>query len=102
MNPDAIAEADTQVEVEKPSLWDVLLHNDDWTPMDFVVDILESIFQKKEWEARAIMLEVHNKGQAVAGTYGYEIAYTKALETMNSANRAGHPLKASLREAPGT
>ncbi len=88
----------TRTRVERPPLYRVLLHNDDYTPMDFVVDILREIFHKDEAEAVRIMLHVHKRGIGVAGVYSYEIAETKVAEVRHRAHTEGHPLKCSLEE----
>lgn len=90
----------TGVRPKKPSMWHVVLLNDDFTPMEFVVVILQKIFRKGFDEATAIMLEAHKKGRGIAGTYNFEIAETKALETIQSASLNGYPLKAVVQEAP--
>lgn len=76
----------------------VLLINDDYTPMDFVVDVLVEIFGKSEAEAKVLTLKVHVEGSAVAGMYPFEIAETKVEEVHDLARAAGHPLKAVLDE----
>lgn len=82
--------------VEKPPLYKVILHNDDFTAMDFVVLILMKFFYKNETEATHIMLNVHKKGHGVAGTYTFEIAETKANQVHAFAKSKEHPLKCSL------
>ncbi len=79
-------------EVQRPRLWRVLLLNDDYTPMDFVVDILRQHFRKSEQEAELIMLAVHHKGQGVAGVYTRDIAESKAAQVTAQARAAGYPL----------
>ncbi len=76
----------------------MLLHNDDYTSMDFVVDILESVFGKSPAEAYRIMMLVHRTGVGVAGIYTHEVAETKVAEVRELAREAGYPLKASLEE----
>jgi ATP-dependent Clp protease adaptor protein ClpS len=76
----------------------VLLINDDYTPMDFVIDVLVDIFGKSESEARVVTLKVHVEGSAVAGIYPFEIAETKVEEVHDRARAEGHPLKATLDE----
>lgn len=78
---------------EQPRLWRVLLLNDDYTPMDFVVMVLERYFRKSETDAQLIMLAVHRKGQGVAGVYTREIAETKVLQVTQHARAEGFPLK---------
>ena len=80
-------------------LWRVVLHNDDYTPMDFVVDVLERIFDKSPAESYRIMMKVHVEGRGVAGIYTHEVAETKARTTVDDARQAGYPLLASVEEA---
>ena len=81
---------------KKPPMYKVLLHNDDYTTKEFVVMILETIFQKSESEALRIMMHVHNNGVGVAGVYTHEVAETKAVKTMNLAQAHEYPLQCSL------
>ncbi len=83
---------ETERKVEKPPLYKVLLHNDDYTTMDFVVYILRAIFRHSEAEAFRIMLSVHQRGVGVAGVYTYEVAETKAAKTMRLARENEFPL----------
>ncbi len=78
--------------VKKPSLYKVLLHNDDYTTMEFVIYVLQSIFGKSTEDATAIMLKVHKEGQGVCGVYTYEIAETKAQKVSDLAKEEDHPL----------
>lgn len=80
-------------------MWKVVLHNDDYTPMDFVVDVLERIFDRTPAEAYRIMMKVHVEGRGVAGIYTHQVAETKARATVDDAREAGHPLLASVEEA---
>ena len=82
-----------RTETKRPRLWRVLLLNDDYTPMEFVVMVLERYFRKSAAEAELIMLAVHHKGQGVAGVYTRDIAETKAVQVMDHARREGHPLR---------
>ena len=83
----------------EPTLYMVVLLNDDYTPMAFVVDVLESLFQKSPAEAYRIMMQVHLNGRGVAGVYAWEIAETKADTVASLASEAGYPLKATIEEA---
>ena len=87
------------VKRQEPTLYMVVLLNDDYTPMPFVVDVLESLFQKPPAEAYRIMLQVHLNGRGVAGVYAWEIAETKADTVASLASEAGYPLKATIEEA---
>jgi len=78
---------------ERPRLYRVLLLNDDYTPMDFVVYVLERYFRKSEHEAQMIMLAVHHKGQGVAGVYTRDVAETRVAQVMAHARQEGHPLR---------
>jgi ATP-dependent Clp protease adaptor protein ClpS len=82
--------------LKRPSLYKVLLHNDDYTPMEFVVDILESVFGKSSQEAESIMLNVHTKGFGICGVYPFEIAETKVAQVLEAAKQNKHPLKCTL------
>ncbi|KEF35557.1 Clp protease ClpS [Deinococcus sp. RL] len=79
--------------VQRPRLYRVLLLNDDYTPMDFVVMVLERHFRKSEQEAQLIMLAVHHKGQGVAGVYTRDVAETKVAQVTAEARRHGYPLR---------
>jgi len=88
----------TQKKVTEPTLYRVLLHNDDYTSMEFVVDILVMIFRKTEGEATQIMLNVHKDGIGICGIYPYEVAETK-VETVHSlAAENGYPLKCTMEK----
>ncbi len=82
--------------VEKPTLYRVVLHNDDYTTMDFVVLVLKKFFYKNETEANHIMLSVHKKGRGIAGIYTFEVAETKLSQVHSFAKTQQHPLKCSL------
>ena len=88
----------TKPRTRKPSLYKVLMLNDDYTPMEFVVDVLEHIFQKNRDEATKIMLHVHQKGVGVCGVYTYEIAETKVTQTVDYARKNQHPLQCTLEK----
>ena len=79
--------------LKPPPMYKVLMLNDDFTPMDFVVEILESIFFKSQAEAEAIMLKVHHEEKAVVGTYSYDIAKSKVEKAMEKARTQKFPLK---------
>ena len=83
---------------KRPELYRVLLHNDDYTTMDFVVVVLETIFSKSPAEAHGVMMHVHQSGVGVAGVYSHEVAETKVGEVHGLAREAGHPLRASMEE----
>jgi ATP-dependent Clp protease adaptor protein ClpS len=83
---------------KKPSLYKVLLLNDDYTPMEFVVHVLEQYFSKSQEDAYTIMLHVHQKGVGVCGVYTFEVAETKVTQVMDAALKAGHPLQCTLEK----
>ncbi len=87
-----------KTKLEKPKLFKVLLHNDDFTTMDFVVWVLEYVFIRDSAEAFAIMLKVHNEGIGMAGVYPYEIANMKAEKAMNLAKAREYPLLCTVEE----
>ncbi|MDY0403363.1 ATP-dependent Clp protease adaptor ClpS [Sulfurovum sp.] len=91
-------EIETSLELEEPRMFKVLLHNDDYTSMDFVVDILMSIFHKNAMEAEKIMIEIHEKGIGVCGVYSFEIAQTKAEQVRQKAKQNEFPLLATIEE----
>jgi ATP-dependent Clp protease adaptor protein ClpS len=93
-----ITQKDTLQELTEPPLYKVLLLNDHYTTMDFVVQILMEIFHKPLEEATRIMLEVHHKGKGVCGIYPKEIAETKVYEVHERAQANGFPLRASLEK----
>ena len=82
----------------KPAMYKVLMLNDDYTPMEFVVDVLQHIFQKNREEATQIMLHVHQKGVGVCGVYTYEVAETKVTQTVDYARKNQHPLQCTLEK----
>ena len=83
----------TQSRTRTPPRYKVLLLNDDYTPMDFVVEVLMRFFRKSELEATRIMLQVHHEGVGVCGVYPFEIAETKVHQVMEAAAEEGHPLQ---------
>lgn len=89
---------DSDVSTEKPKLYKVLMHNDDYTPMDFVIFVLRNFFNKQEADAHKIMLDVHNKGVGLAGIYSFEVAETKVTQVNQFSKNNQHPLKTSFEE----
>ena len=89
----------TRQETKKPELYKVLLLNDDYTTMDFVVGILEEVFHKSPAEAHRIMMQVHTQGKGLCGLYPHELAETKVDTVHDLAQQHGFPLRASLEEA---
>jgi ATP-dependent Clp protease adaptor protein ClpS len=88
-----------QDQTKEPTLFNVVLLNDDYTPMPFVVEVLESIFSKSPAEAYRIMMQVHLNGRGVAGIYPWEVAETKADTVVSRAQAAGYPLQATIEDA---
>ena len=83
---------------KKPSMYKVIMLNDDYTPMEFVVMVLQEIFRKTQDEATQIMLNVHKRGVGVCGVYTYEIAETKVVQVMDIARKNQHPLQLQLEK----
>ena len=93
-----LAVEESKPKLKKPPLYRVLLLNDDYTPMEFVVEILESIFSMDRPTATRVMLEVHTKGRGVCGVFTYEIAETKVAQVCSFAEQNQHPLLCTLEE----
>ena len=89
---------ESEIKLEKPKLYKVLLHNDDFTTMEFVVFILQYVFNREDAEAFTIMLKVHNEGVGLAGIYPYEIATMKSEKAMNLAKAREYPLLCTVEE----
>lgn len=83
---------------KKPSMYKVIMLNDDYTPMEFVVMVLQEVFRKSQDEATQIMLNVHKRGVGVCGVYTYEIAETKVVQVMDIARKNQHPLQLQLEK----
>lgn len=88
----------TRPKAKKPAMYKVVMLNDDYTPMEFVVLVLKEFFRKTQDEATSIMLHVHQKGVGVCGVYTYEIAETKAAQVMALARKNQHPLQLQLEK----
>jgi ATP-dependent Clp protease adaptor protein ClpS len=88
----------TQFKIKEPPMYNVIMHNDDVTTMDFVVYVLVKIFRKSEQDAETTMLKIHNEGSAIVGTYSQDIAQSKANYTMNLAKANNFPLKLTIEE----
>lgn len=89
----------TFTKIKEPGMYNVVFHNDDFTPMDFVTLILKHIFFKSALEAESLMLKVHNEGKAIVGSYTYDIAMTKATDATNIARKNGFPLRITVSMA---
>jgi ATP-dependent Clp protease adaptor protein ClpS len=94
-----IAVEEARPKLKRPPLYRVVLINDDFTPMEFVVDILESVFGMERTRATQVMLEVHTKGKGICGVYSFEIAETKVAQVMSIAKQQQHPLLCTMEEA---
>ena len=88
----------TKPKTKKPSMYKVLMLNDDYTPMEFVVHVLERFFSKNREEATRIMLHVHQKGVGICGVFTYEVAETKVTQVMDLARKHQHPLQCTLEK----
>ena len=94
-----LAVEEQRPKIKQPPLYRVVLINDDYTPMEFVVDILESVFGMERTRATQVMLEVHTKGKGVCGVYNFEIAETKVAQVMGIAKQHQHPLLCTMEES---
>lgn len=95
---DDLAVLNVQPKLKKPPLYRVILLNDDFTPMDFVIDVLISFFGMSEEQATAIMLQVHTRGVGICGTYSKDVAETKVYIVNSYAIEHEHPLKCEMEE----
>lgn len=100
-NTDAVIDEKIDIDVSIPKMWHVLVMNDDFTPMELVIDILKAVFKHDEDSAKKKTLEVHNHGAAVVGRYVFEIAEQRALEATKIARMNGSPLKLTIEEQSG-
>ena len=87
-----------KVEIKEPFLYKIYMHNDDFTPMDFVVAILETVFQMDHVRANKIMLDIHHKGIGCCGAFPLDIAETKVSQVLDAANENEYPLKCSMEK----
>ena len=97
-NPTTGVVVKTKAKTKKPSMYKVLLLNDDYTPMEFVVHVLELFFNKNREDATQIMLHVHRRGVGVCGVYTYEVAETKVTQVMDLARQNQHPLQCTIEK----
>jgi ATP-dependent Clp protease adaptor protein ClpS len=86
-------------EIREPKMYRVILHNDDYTTMDFVVEVLISIFHKPAADATRIMIDVHKKGKGICGVYTYDVAATRVVRVQQMARKREFPLKCTLEAA---
>ena len=94
-----LAVQESEPKLKRPSLYRVILINDDYTPMEFVVEVLETIFGMARNQATRVMLEVHTKGKGICGTFSYEIAETKVAQVTSTAQQQQHPLLCTMEES---
>jgi len=99
MDSHDVAVEEARPKTKRPPLYRVVLINDDYTPMEFVVDILESVFGMERTRATQVMLEVHTKGKGVCGVYNFEIAETKVAQVTGIAQQHQHPLLCTMEES---
>ena len=97
-NNDSLIKTQTKEKLKKPSLYKVLILNDDYTPMEFVVYLLKSFFNKSNEEATKIMLHVHQNGIGVCGIFSYEIAETKVIQVLDTSRKNNHPLQCTIEK----
>jgi len=90
---------DIREDLKEPEMWKVVLLNDDYTPRDFVVEVLVSVFHKLPIDATKIMLDVHNRGRGIVGIYPYDIGRTKVAQVTHLAREREYPLKSILEKA---
>ena len=91
-------ELNDELDLQEPKKYKVFLLNDDFSTMDFVIDVLVRVFRKSVDEASTIMMNIHHKGKELCGTYTYEIAATKVAQVKSMAREKGFPLKATMEE----
>src|SRR5262245_37213594 len=89
----------TDTKSQDPKLFNVILLNDDYTTMEFVIQILETLFQKSPAEAYQVMMHVHRNGRGLAGVYPWEVAETKVEKVTTLSREAGYPLRATIEDA---
>jgi ATP-dependent Clp protease adaptor protein ClpS len=97
-NPDLGVATKTRTRTRKPAMYKVLMLNDDYTPMEFVVHVLERFFNKSRDESTRIMLHVHRRGVGVCGVFTYEVAETKVTQVMDLARQNQHPLQCTIEK----
>ena len=99
METNIVTKQKNQAKIKKPKQYKVVMYNDDYTTMEFVIAVLVNVFNKKLIEAEKIMLDVHEKGKGVAGIYSHDIAITKVYTAMSMAKENGFPFKLAVEEA---
>jgi len=99
METNIVTKQKNTAKIKKPKQYKVVMYNDDYTTMEFVISVLVNVFNKKLIEAEKIMLDVHEKGKGVAGIYSHDIAITKVYTAMSMAKENGFPFKLTVEEA---
>jgi len=99
METNIVTKQKDEVKIKKPKNYKVVMYNDDYTTMEFVINILVNVFNKNLVEAEKIMIDVHKRGKGVAGIYSYDIAITKVSTAMSMAKEDGFPFKLTVEEA---
>lgn len=99
METNIITKQKNEVKIKKPKHYKVIMYNDDFTTMEFVINVLVYVFNKKYIEAEKIMLDIHERGKGVAGIYSHDIAITKVATAMSMAKEKGFPFKLTVEEA---
>jgi len=94
-----IAVKEAEPKLKRPPLYRVVLINDDYTPMEFVVEVLETVFGMERNKATRVMLEVHTRGKGICGVFSYEIAETKVAQVTSIAQQQQHPLMCTMEES---
>lgn len=94
-----VAVEEARPKLKRPPLYRVILINDDYTPMEFVVEVLETVFGMERSQATRVMLEVHTRGKGICGVYSYEIAETKVAQVTKFAQQQQHPLLCTMEES---
>ena len=94
-----VAVKEAEPKLKRPPLYRVVLINDDYTPMEFVVEVLETVFGMERSNATRVMLEVHTKGKGICGIFSYEIAETKVAQVTSIAQQQQHPLLCTMEES---
>jgi len=89
----------TSTNIKEPSKWKVIVLNDDYTPVEFVIIMLMAVFKHSQEQATSLTMKIHNDGSAVAGLYTYEIAEQKTIDATNMARENGYPLQLKVEEA---
>ena len=87
-----------EIDIKEPNKYNVIIHNDDYTSMEFVVQVLVGVFKKQVVEATKIMFDVHKTGRGIAGIYSYDVGVTKIIQAMELCEGSGFPLKLTLEE----